>query len=211
MGMMAHTAESLSQLIGESIPDLYVVIAKNSIAGLDSTGIAEILGCGVEEIQQVEADQGYKNVRLILSTEYAKESVETDFTWDSIEHVALTKLYKRAQVENDSEFLLKLAAVANRAQRRHAVNKNQVLDPANGSARVALTLTRRLVTKLNNGQVAEETRQISVTDGSAKNPSFEDVDAMLGVSAKQPVFNGEMKITTSDADFSLDDIEGFIK
>lgn len=207
MSMLTMTAASLGQQIGQVVPDLYVTIAKNSIVGMDANQIADILGVTPQEIQDVQADQTYRDVRLLLAAEYAKTQIESDFTWDMIESAAVQGLAKRVPLERDTDTLLRIAAVANKAQRRNAVNNNKVLDPSQGGTRVALTLTSRITERLRNGRMErEETRQISVVDGSAQNPKFEDIDQLLGVSRK-PALPDKMGIRTHEPDFTLDDLE----
>jgi hypothetical protein len=207
MSISTMTAATLTEQIGEPVPDVYVLIAKNSVAGLDSTGIADVLGVTREEIEQVVQDQVYKSVRLLIASEYAKTQTEKDFTWDEIEHTALSNLAKRVPYEKDTESLLKIAAVANKAQRRNS-NSSRVLDPTLGSGRVALTLSRRITERLaaDGSKSTEETQQISVLDGSAKNPTFETIDGLLGVTRKpQLPENMAVKTHTPD-DFSVDDL-----
>lgn len=205
MAISTMTAESLSKTLGTAVPDVYVMIAKNSVAGLDSSAIADMLGSTREEIDACVQDQVYKDVRLLIAAEHANTQTEKDFTWDEIEAGALQKLAKRVQYENDSDMLLKIAAVANKAQRRNQGAK--VLDPSNAAGRVPLQLSRRIVERLgrDGSREREETQQISVLDGTAINPKFEDIDSILGVTTRAPV--PEMKsVTHTPDDFSVDDL-----
>lgn len=208
MSIMTMNAESLGKQLEAVVPDLFVVIAKNHITGMEPSTIAELLGVTTDEIQEVQQDELYKNVRLLLASEYARSAVETDFSWDAIEEQALTNLAKRVIHEKDTDTLLRIAAVANKAQRRNSPMRDRVLDPALGGARIPLTLTSRIVKRLNakGEQEVEETRQISVSNGSAVNPSFEDIDSLLGVS-KRPQVASMMKIQTREPDFAVDDME----
>lgn len=209
MSVMTITAESLSKQLQQPVPEMYVMIAKNSVAGLDSVAIADLLGATREEIDEIGQEQLYKDVRLVVSTAHAQSQTDTDFGWDDIESAAVKRLAKRVEFENDTESLLKIAAVANKAQRRNT-HKQNVLDPSQGSARVPLTLTRRITERLSarGEQVREEVQQISVLDGSAKNPSFEDIDQLLGVS-RRPAIAKEMPIHTGPGptpDFDVDEL-----
>ena len=213
MNLMQMTAESLSKSLGETVPDMYVVIAKNSVAGLDSQAIAELLGAETAEVTEIEADQIYKNVRLLIATEYGRGRVDADFSWDALEQSALRNLTKRMHLEADPDFNLKVAVMANKAQRRLGDQAKGVLDPSTGGARVPLSLTSRIVKRLNQktgDMELEETRTISLTDGSAVNPSFEDIDKMFGVSAR-PAIAENLMSRVADTQFSVDDLaEEFI-
>jgi hypothetical protein len=209
MSMMDLTVASLSKSVEQQVPELYVIIAKNSVVGLDAGQIADLLGVSRAEIEEVYGDELYKNVRLLIASEYAKESVEADFSWDGIETAALKKLVSRVPLTNDTDQLLRIAAVANKAQRRHRDMGPKVLDPQTAGARVALNLTDRIVRKLSsNGDILEaRERRLSVTDGSATNPTFAEVDQLLGVSQK-PHINTEYRVKTSGPDFTEEDLRG---
>lgn len=179
------TAETLSRDLQEEVEDVMVVIGKHEVQGFDSRTIADLLGVTQEEIEQVQALQLYKNMLLLMKVEASKGRVATDLTWDGIEEVALTRLFERVQLERDSEFLLKVAAVANKAQRR--TRPDQVLDPAAAGSRIPLTLTRRVVERVGSDgsteRGVEETMRIN--DGRMVHPTFGDVDKLLSVSPKQ--------------------------
>src|SRR3546814_2301616 len=63
---------------------------------------------------------------------------------------ALEGLSKRVGLEKDTDTLLRIAAVANKAQRRMTQKEEHVLDPASAVARVPLKLTKRFTEKLNH-------------------------------------------------------------
>lgn len=176
------TVGSLGEILGREVDEIHLTIAKSSVMGLDPETIASTLGVTKVEIDELMETQDYKDVRLLVGAEQAKERVERDFGWDGIESEALSKLGRRVKLENDTDTLLKIAAVANRATRRLAPPKDNVLDPSQAGARVPLTLSRRFTEKLaESGKVIERTvtQQISVLDGSAVNPTFKEVNQLL--------------------------------
>src|SRR3546814_16118737 len=61
--------------------------------------------------------------------------------------------------------------------------EEHVLDPASAVARVPLKLTKRFTEKLNHDGSVErsESPEISVTNGTARMPSFESINANFGV------------------------------
>lgn len=178
----ALTVDSLKAILGREIEEIHLTVAKSSVLGLDPETIANTLGVAKDEINELMETQDYKDIRLLVGAEQAKDRVERDFGWDGIENAALKKLGRRTELENDTDTLLKIAAVANRATRRAAPPKESLLDPALAGARVPLTLTKRFTERLNQvGQVIErsETHQISVLNGSAVNPTFKEVHGLL--------------------------------
>lgn len=184
----AITCESLAVILGRAVEPLHLTIAKSNVLGLDAETIAGTLGVETAEVMDLMQSQDYKDVRLLVGAEEAKARVERDAGWDGIESTALSKLARRTSLENDTETLLKIAAVANKATRRTAPPKDHVLDPSQAGARVPLTLTRRFTEKLNRGEVVERsvTQQISVLDGSAVNPDFKEVNQILAGGEIQP-------------------------
>lgn len=230
--MNAINLESLKVMLGREVPEIHLTIAKASVMGLDPDTIANSLGVEKAEIEELMQESEYKDVRLLVGAEEAKQRVQRDSGWDGIESTALEKLGQRVTRENDTETLLKIAAVANRAQRRVAPPKEAgPLDPSQAGARVPLTLTKRYTEKLSDsGRVIErsEIQQISVLNGSAVNPSFTEVNELLqsvapreaagtditpvNVARTQPASNapatqqGVIERSESETPFSIDEL-----
>lgn len=206
MNMMGLNAESLSRQLEREIPEVVVVIAKNAVAGLPAEAIAKLLGVEVPEVEEIQETQDYKDVRLLLGAESATMLAGKDSNWDSIEHNALVRLAERVPQIRDTDELLRIAAVANKAQRRNQPAA-QHLDPGSGVARVPLKLTRRITERLNadGAGIREEVQEISILSGSAQNPSFQEIDAALGVRLR-PQTQEKLRTSLSD-DFSVDDLK----
>lgn len=181
MSLVTITNKSLEKLTGhESIPEIYVTIAKMSVMlGSESPDIARQLGVDVEAIQEVEAQQIYKDIRLVLSVKFAEERLDRDISYDSLETMALERLVKLAPHERDVDVLLRIATMANRATRRTTAPAE--ITPQTGNPKVPLRLSERIVRRINQDGSAEETRErsVSVLDGGAKNPSFEKVEGLF--------------------------------
>jgi len=179
-----YTIESLRRILDREVEEIHLTVAKANAMGLDLEVIANSVGIPHHEIAELMDSQDYKDVRLLVGSQMLTDRVERDGGWDGIENEALKKLARKTSLENDTDTLLRIAAVANRATRRTAPPKESgPLDPSQAGTRVPLTLTRRYTEKLNgDGKLVErsETQQISVLDGSAVNPKFEDVKRLLG-------------------------------
>lgn len=194
MSLMNVTAATLSQQLDCEVPVMYVVIAKHSVLGMDDQAIQEVLGCTPEELAEAKADPIYKDVRVHVGAAQAQSRLNQTQGWDAIEDLGIQRLLERLPYEKDSEFLLRVAAVANKAQRRQSKEQN-LLDPSKTAGRVAVTLTQRLVDKLRDGTTRVEERQLSISDGSMRTPTFDEVDSLLQVSRP-----GNIRITTESAD-----------
>lgn len=214
MSLMDITHESLTRQLSREVPEVFVIVAKHSVLGMPDETIREVIGCDKEELADVLNDPLYREVRLIIGAAQAESVVDLTTGWDKLEQHAVTNLVDRVKVSRDPDFLLKVAAVANKAARRHNAGKDQgVLDPSGGrSARI--NLTTRLVRQIQRPDGVTETqgveRQLSITDGSAMNPTFDEVDDLLHVSAT-PALPRDLEIRTSMPDINLDELNEDMK
>lgn len=189
MSLATVTAKTLSESLEIEIPEIYVVIAKHRVLGLDSTAVAEILGVDLKDVMEVESSEEYQLVRTHIGAIYASTQSEKIHGWDGLESVALQKLNERLRFEKDPEFLLKVAVMANKANRRGGSDMG-VLDPAKAS-RTAVTITARLVQRMIEGnrmQEAETLAELSIKDGSMAQVNYEEVSGLLdaGTQAVRP-------------------------
>jgi len=198
----ALTVESLESILGRSVDEIHLTVAKSSVYGLDPETIANTLGVNKQEIDELIESQDYKDVRMLVGAETVRDKLDRDGGWDGIENTAVRKLMRRTEIENDTETLLKIAAVANRATRRMAPPKDHVLDPSQAGQRVPLTLTKRYTEKLQNGEVVSRTevQQISVLNGSAVNPTFQEVQGVLDGSHKEAAPRNALEYFESTTD-----------
>src|SRR3546814_4683799 len=160
--MTGLTQQAIQQALGREIPEEILIIAKMAVVGMAPDRIAETLGSSKVEVEEILESQDYKDVRLLVGVEHDRLSSSKDFTWDSIEATALEGLSKRAGLEKDTDTLLRIAAVANKAQRRMTRKEKKVLDTESAVARVPLKLTKRFTETLNHDGSVErsESREI---------------------------------------------------
>lgn len=203
MSMVVWNHENLSEELKVPIPEILVIICKNDVAGLEPSDIARLTGFTADEIRELQATPEYKDVRLLLGAAQASGQVETDGNWDSVEQIAVEKLAKEVKSSRDPDFILKAAMVANKAQRRLRDTTNPALDPSKGASTIPLRLTERLIQKMNaNGDLTQiKEREISVLNGTAKNPSFATIDRALGVRTER-----QQQIPDKSEDFDWQDL-----
>jgi hypothetical protein len=207
-GLLEITTDSLKRDLGIEVPEIYVVIAKHSVMGMDRESIIELLGCESGDLTEVESDENYRLIRQYVAGRYAQMGVDQTAGWDQIENIAIQNLVKRLPFEKDGDFLLRVAAVANKAQRRHQ-KQTGILDPSLRTGRTVITLTQRLTQKLNGQEELQETRQLSISDGSMQNPNFDEVDSLLSVSSR-PVLPKNIEIKTRSRDLDLEELTRFM-
>lgn len=183
MSFIALNAEQLSEHLGQEIPEVYVIVAKHEVQGFDSKTVADVLGVSLADIEEARVDPVYQTLIMYLRAEYARIKANTDITYDSLEAIALAKLHKKAEATMDSDFLLKMAVMANKAIRRNTTQK--ALDPSLAPTRVPITLTTRYTRRYTHDGVEDSVeKQVKLTDGSVVNPTFQDVDDLLQVTVK---------------------------
>lgn len=204
MNMLTH--DSIQKSLNREIAEVILIIAKLAVTGKSPEMIADALGSTRVEVEEIIESQDYKDVRLLVGFEHAKIQTGKDFSWDGIEHTALEGLAKRVGLERDTDTLLRIAAVANKAVRRQSQTQEHVLDPANAQVRVPLRLTKRFTEKLNHDGSMErsETQEISVVNGSAKMPSFESINQIFNVHGS-PTQGLAPKVEV------MDEVERFLK
>lgn len=181
MNLANVTAASLGKQIGKEVPEVAVIIAKHAVAGLDSQALADLIGVDASEIQALEDDPVYQEVRGIIGALMAEATADQGLIWDAIEDIAGRRLLERIERETDPEFLLKAAATANRMTRRN--DKSNVLEPGLTGRAVAIKLTRRMVERITGDGTRIEAveEKLSIHDGSMTNPHFDEVNQFLGL------------------------------
>jgi hypothetical protein len=180
--MSQMTLRDLNQLLGREIPEAIFVIAKSTVFGMIPEVIANTMQIDLADIEEVLEGDDFRDVRLLLGAERQKELVELDSGWDGVESVAVAKLYKTIQYESDPEVLARVAAIANRAERRTRPKADGLLlESSGGAQRVPLTLTKRFTERLAAGETVEriEEQTISILSGRMVNPTFEEVQKKL--------------------------------
>lgn len=181
MSLMKVTAETLSRDLDQEVPEVMVVVAKHQITGMDNESIAEIIGCQTAEIDELCESELFKSVRQVVGALAASMQADQPYIWDALESTASSRLLDRIETERDPEFLLKVAATANKMNRRSRLHDNGILDPSRAPGKAAITLTSRMVARITASGHREITaeRKLSIHDGSMKNPSFEEVGQLL--------------------------------
>lgn len=213
MSLLDITHESLSRQLDREVPEVYVIIAKHNVLGMDDDSIRELIGCTKEELSEVMNDPLYREVRIFIGAAHGQEGIDQTTGWDKLESLALKNLVNRAGLPNqDPEFLLKVAAVANKAQRRHSAGQDQgILDPTAGRT-AKINLTTRLVRSFTRDGTETQTieKHLSIHDGSMTNPSFNDVDELLNVSAT-PALPRQLEVKTHTPDVEFDTLDEEMK
>lgn len=212
MNLYEITPATLAAQLGVTeIPDAFVVIAKHQVLGLSNEQIAETLGAEESDITECEQDELFKQCKQFIGGIAASEKAQQTTGWDAIENIAIQGIMKRLHLERDPEFLLKVAAVANRATRR--ASQPNTLDPAVRGEKRTITLTSRLISKINAAgeETIDETKQISIKDGSMGRAEFAEVDSLLSVRAV-PILAHSPDVRTHNADPTIEELtEAFMK
>jgi hypothetical protein len=186
-----------------SVPEEFVIVAKHLVMGISQEQVADTMGVGLEVIHEVMGDQLFVEIKGFIGAIYAQEHISQAAGWDALETLALGKLVDKVKASRggDPDFLLRVAAIANKAQRRTQQHET-VLDP-NKVGTTTITLTKRLIQKLNGagGATQVEEQTLSIRDGSMTIAGFEDVNKLLNVRSNPiPYLDPaqQVKITTHE-------------
>lgn len=185
MQILDLTAEKVGDLLGRKVPDLYLTLAKHVVFGMSPESIAEIFDVSVEEIQEILNEREFEEVKLVVAELHAKVSIETDYSWDAAESIALKNLIGVLERDKDPDLNLKVAAIANKALRRNRIQRRPL--EATAGSMIQLTLTKRLVNKLtdlSNGAIQVQESQAILL---IKNPTFKQVDGILNVESEKDI------------------------
>lgn len=173
------TSQQLTQTLECEVDDLTIAVAQHDVQGFDLPAMVAVFACDEEELREVMTRPVYKDVRKLIAFEKAKLSGQADISWDSLEYKALQQLHQHIQIETDPEFHLKVAAMANKAERRSRRTPNDVIAPAHGNTRVQLRLTERIVEKLQNGTEHMQERRIDIRNADAHRANAKEVGGFL--------------------------------
>lgn len=182
MNLAGINHQSLSTQLDKPVTEVMVVVAKHRVAGVGLESLAETIGCAVADLEELESDPVYIEVRGVIGALTASANADQGLLWDSIEQVAAKKLLARTETERDTDTLLRIAATANRMTRR-VTSARQPLDPGVQGRKVSIQLTRRMVERLTSdgASVRASEDSVSIHGGSMSNPDFEEVNQLLGL------------------------------
>lgn len=205
--------ETLSEMLGRPVSDAVVLVAKNLVLGGSPESVAQILGVQDSEVQEIMESQDYKDVYLLMAAQYNSDAIRRDLSYDEIESEALAKLMKALDRDpgKDIDKLIRVATMANRAVRRQTMAQHDgILDPGSANGQVRLTLTKRIIDRLNmTGEHSRQiTEQISIHAGSTK-PTFEEIskffDPRMDSQDARLIANQTDEITPESIAHLLDD------
>jgi len=175
--MIELSAPQLGKMLNRVVSELELVIAKNIALGVSKEHIAEILSNGitVPQIEELQQTESFQALYSLIAQHMLTLASDTAIGWDELEAQSIRNLMREARVSRDPEFNLRLAAVANRAVRRHKLGE-QILDPGAAGTRVQITLSQRFINKLSGVTEIEE-RRVDVKH--ITNPSLDQVTRVL--------------------------------
>lgn len=139
-------------------------IARMAAFEIPAVQIARAMGLTEGRISQIISSDEYKIVLAEVSTQFFEQNQTLNDGWDTIEAKSLDVLMTNLQWNNDPDFALKAAAMANRANRRGSIS-NRMIDGQMG-ARAVFHLTANFIDKLQQINVTEK-----ATNGAGDKPT----------------------------------------
>lgn len=138
-------------IMEQATKDAIERIASMLAAGTPQTQIAEALGLSEGRISQLKDTDEFRTVFAAKQASKFQESEELNDGWNSIERRALEIVRANLRFNQNPDFALKAAMIANRATRRGT--GNQPL-PTNMGTHAVINLSVNFVQKLQNMEAA---------------------------------------------------------
>jgi len=190
--IVAAEAEVLAPVEGVMIPAAVVAeygkIATYQGYGVSDSSIMDSLGIDSAVYLAILEDPAFKEILARSTSAIVGQAVETDASWDSLENQAVQKLDTYLKMSSDPEFNLKVAVLANKAQRR--TRGNVPLDPGSSGSRAVITLSQRMIQKLGASKQEEQRLEIPRVNGAEPERQVETtVTVTQEVESKEPSRN----------------------
>jgi hypothetical protein len=145
--------------------DLLEKIANMLMYSVPHTQIAMVCGISEEQLEQILALPEFES--QVATLEFANIESQKDLNegWDSIETQALANLVTAMGTINDPEFSLKVAAVANKAQRRGGRHARPI--EGDLGSRAVINLNQTFIERLQMNNQMVNTSE-TVADGDRR-------------------------------------------
>lgn len=142
------------------------------LMGVPEIQIAEVFGLPLNDLQILKQTPEFQTAFQEASQEYYDKQGSTNKTWDDVEKSAITIVQDTLKYSKDADYALKVAVLANKAQRRTGAAAQQPLQAAQGRA-VVLHMNQNFMLQLRGGEeIAKrpivETSHVITGNGSIK-------------------------------------------
>lgn len=128
-------------------PELFDKVASLMLHEVSKDQIASVVGCSAQELEELLEMKDYQQVYAEKFYEEIQGQKVRNAGWDEIESQALLHLMEKLpSYAMDAEFMLKVAALANKAQRRNPHQKPISVD--SGEKTLVLQLQPTFIQKL---------------------------------------------------------------
>lgn len=179
--------------------------ASLAVAGVPTHQICAVLQISDEEFNELQASEEYKLIyESLLENELEREEQfkTLNSAWDTLEANALSRLYDLVSWNGDPEFILRIAAVANKSIRK-SVTHARPIDGA-VAANATITLNQNFIQKLthnytiNNGDDKDgnskvlEHKKTDYMDAGRVEELLEGEKNKLGIEELDEIFDIEL-------------------
>jgi predicted XRE-type DNA-binding protein len=149
------------------VRDRWEIIANYKMQRVPQNQIAEIMGLSQPTISQICTSPEFEQFYTEHLKNATKQENEYDDGWDALEKVAIGNLLETASYIKDPKFMLQIAMVANKAQRRQS-RFNHPLDASRtGAQPVVIQLRTKFVQNLQvNNVTPQDAGRMKLLDGN---------------------------------------------
>lgn len=171
-------------------------IANMNLSGMPVNAIAKVMGVTAAAISQITTRDDYKNVQTEVFESSFQRQKEIDEGWDKLEHKAIKGITDNMKWNLDPEFALRVAVVANKAQRRGSANSGNQPLSADVGQRVNIQLSKIYVNQITVGAEGEQQQINQIEQVSEDGKVAIKVSDNLSKTAVEKLFeisNSELK------------------
>lgn len=169
--------------LGFEVEDTDILISSYMCHGMSQSEICDTLGVESGELKALVESEDFQSIRQVVQLEIARGKVDIDGGWDSAERAAIHSVNEYIDANPlDIDTALKIASVANKAERR-GEKANQAIGGQQGGV-VTISLKQTYVNAIQNGnqmkevpstpvQVLENDQEIEISVSAQGNESLE--------------------------------------
>lgn len=168
----------MSMSVGQRYGEKYELIANMQSQDILESEILLVVGCAAEQFAEIQLDPDYVAMRAQVAQEKFNAIQNKNEGWDAVEERALENILTNLTWMKNPDYALKVAAVANRANRRTKSNHNVTLSPEALGARIVINLNQQFVDRIQAMAPARMAQRIDAKQTDVLPP--QKVEQLLG-------------------------------
>lgn len=142
-----------------------IKIAEMLASGVPQVQIAEVMDLSEGRISQIKESQEFRDIYEEVGGERLQRQQQFNEDWDGIEKRGLEIIAKHLKFGSDPDYALRVAAIANRAQRRGGL-ANHNLQAQGMGERVSIQMGVNFIKHIQNMSISRDEQTVKVMQNS---------------------------------------------